>query len=417
MKQQTKLFLLGLAVWLAGCGRPAEPGAVLQGDVIGNGGHVVICRDSENRITSARLLDFYEASVLRDSHYTLGSASLSAIEKVRLALGRLEKIDPVRAKRYLDRANVFLDNLSFAEKVPLSPTNDYGYVQLPSYCKIEQLCIQKPPTAKNTLYTVNLDYWDRLDTDHKAGLVLHEIVYTDDLDRKLTDSVRTRRLASEIAGHLFGAKSVDEYKAQLKLLGLDFTGEPAPTPSLFWTAPPRFAAFVGSPLNAPLAGYVRNESGEPLVFKTSAGNGPSWMFLALGGMLGGSPTAADVGVHRIFVTAYDGKGRQAHTEVTVMVFGSNPADLDVRWFKQIVTVFLPDARAGRLYKVDLLNDDRVPKEAVGGWVRPFELPAFLKGSGWTFEGTPSRAHVGKHAIYWYFADRELLVKYEITVTR
>ena len=153
----------------------------------GNGGDVLVCKDENKNITSVELLDFYEARVKgRIKGIDLGDDSLSFSEKVQYAIDRLEKLDQRRAKKYRDRFKAFFNEDQFGWADRLVNIDDTGSLGIPQNCDIEQIATQEEaslPGDKRILIVKR--YWDLLDANNKAGLVLHELIYSEAMDLRL----------------------------------------------------------------------------------------------------------------------------------------------------------------------------------------------------------------------------------------
>lgn len=200
-------------------------------NIKGNGGDVVACRDQTGALTSVELLDFYEARTLRGIQRDLGPAELKVEEKIDLALKRLARLSPQRAATYRASALGFLKckPMAGAESMcltgqTLSDVPDSNHVAVPNGCTIEQIVIQRDPEfAEDARYLVNMDLWNLLDNDNKAGLALHEAIYREIRTLGFAGSTAARYFNSYITSH-----GLDQFQPEqapifefLKKLGLD----------------------------------------------------------------------------------------------------------------------------------------------------------------------------------------------------
>lgn len=159
---------------------------------VGNGGDLVVCRNSQNKITSVELLDYFEARELR--------GIVADIASTDQAIDRLKRLSPKRAERYRAAIADFNANALFKSGVELTDVPDSDHDLLPAGCKIEQLAIQrKPQFPEDKLYLINKDLWDLMSARDQAGLKLHEIIYRDTLDAGKTDSKTSRYFNSLIS--------------------------------------------------------------------------------------------------------------------------------------------------------------------------------------------------------------------------
>jgi hypothetical protein len=215
--------------------------AFAGGQEVGNGGDAVVCRDAGGNITSAELLDFYEARVLRGIDRDLGDPSLSVDAKTGIVVKRLAPLSPVRVDVYTMWLKAFMDNAQFLSGVQLVEVPDSDHLAFPKDCKVEQLAIQKEPEfPEDKRYTVNKDIWDRLDNDSRAGLMLHEIIYREAIAAGAKDSVGARYLNSRLCSHeadTFTMSTFVDILVEAGFLETDFDGREylvRPDRPMFW---------------------------------------------------------------------------------------------------------------------------------------------------------------------------------------
>jgi hypothetical protein len=160
----------------------------------GNGGQGIICKNGQGTIISVQVADYYEGlSTMPGTALDLGPATQSYMDIVKYVLARLSQIDPVAASRYLDRAQRFESELMFTT-TPLSPIDDaHDPVEAQPGCSLAQFALQNYPVKPlQSKYIVDQNIWDGADAIAKAGLVLHEVIYTDALEDGQTTSDNTR---------------------------------------------------------------------------------------------------------------------------------------------------------------------------------------------------------------------------------
>lgn len=185
----------------------------------GNGGDVVVCYSDPIRMTDEyldgiTLLDFYEGQQLRALTPSLGAPNLDPVEKAKIAFERLRSFDAARADYYIQRANNFMANVRFVTAtIPDIP--DQGDVLLPDDCKILQIAkhaIPQFPLDKE--FIIRSELWNRsyFDNTQKAGLIIHEIIYADAVERGQVNSINARYFTQYLASDQFSALSMDEYQ-------------------------------------------------------------------------------------------------------------------------------------------------------------------------------------------------------------
>ena len=192
--------------------------ASFAGDSKGNGGHVVVCREPRtNAIQHLELLDFYEAREIRGIERELGGTRTP--DKIAVALGRLARLDKPRAEAYAARAAKFESEALIKKGVKLRLIDDSFHLALPAHCRIEQLAIQiEPVFPEDRRYLVNGDYWELLDADNRAGLILHEVIYAEALRLGHTDSRAARYFNSYLTSKKIEAITPEGYPDFLRLI-------------------------------------------------------------------------------------------------------------------------------------------------------------------------------------------------------
>lgn len=176
--------------------------SILEGIHVGNGGDVVTCYGENGSITDIELLDYYEANLLHGRTVDLGAPDLEIKDKIRIALARLEQLDPKRVQEYRILAEEFWSEVQFLEGIVLTDIPDSQHVALPANknCRIEQVAIQRQPTfPEDFRYIVSKDLWDRLDNTGKAGLILHEIFLNEAIGEDVQHSIGVRYLNALIS--------------------------------------------------------------------------------------------------------------------------------------------------------------------------------------------------------------------------
>ncbi|WP_412463149.1 hypothetical protein [Halobacteriovorax sp. RT-2-6] len=164
----------------------SEHGLSLNGNVLGNGADVVICEDQ----SSVTLLDVYEGQ----NHYNifsrpidgpwifeLGDESIGFEEKVYFALNKIKKIDTKRFQRYIQWAKDLISSSTFINDgrevsiIDLVDISDSGNLFLSQDCKVKQIAVYN----SDYVYSIDKRYWQKLDENNKAALILHGIIYRD----------------------------------------------------------------------------------------------------------------------------------------------------------------------------------------------------------------------------------------------
>lgn len=163
------------------------PMALFAGGSDGGGGNGVVCYNpaSPKEIVSVELLDFYEGKVLEGYEINERDGSyLDILEHV------IEKSASQEVKDYLKSYTNFNRGFKFLPPgVRLKPINDSSEIFIPDNCKVEQIINFQGPSR---IFVVG-DFWNLLSETHKAGLLLHEILWKTEREAGVKNSARARR--------------------------------------------------------------------------------------------------------------------------------------------------------------------------------------------------------------------------------
>jgi len=192
------------------------PGVALAGHEVGNGGNGVVCRNGSGAITTVQLLDYFQYE--DKLPYDLGPKSWTYLQKVDFALTRLEKLDSTRATYFQKEANQFT-SVTHWQDGPLQSIPDSGFVPVPANCSIQQMAVQHVNNdSQGKRYAVTNDLWNWLDDDGKAGLILHEVIYREEIRLGYTDSIKARYYNAVISSDQINTMTSDAYDDFAKMI-------------------------------------------------------------------------------------------------------------------------------------------------------------------------------------------------------
>lgn len=158
----------------------------------GNGGISVVCRDSDNKIISAELLEIYEGKTLYQKTY---DHSQNNLKHILSAVEDQLKVSSIYIEKYQKEMELIHKNIIFVPKGhKIELTEDALPVISQKNCRLEQLANYTP--AGDVL--ISQEIYESLDILNKAALYVHEAVYAVRRHAKDTTSVRTRRLVREL---------------------------------------------------------------------------------------------------------------------------------------------------------------------------------------------------------------------------
>jgi acetone carboxylase gamma subunit len=157
------------------------------GQGTGNGGDIVICKSSNDKIITSELLDIYELK----EYYFLNIPEFKNQPFEFILNHYLTEVLHPKWKYYQyykERIDLFLDRVKFVN-YELEDVADSYHIILPNNCEIKQIAINK----MNGEIVINEKLWNKLDSFNKVALVFHELFYEDAILSGQTDSISTRK--------------------------------------------------------------------------------------------------------------------------------------------------------------------------------------------------------------------------------
>ncbi len=203
----------------------------LSWDKVGNAGFVIDCQGQ------VEVFDFFEA---KNKNQLLSFSSLpgeSVHEKVEGLLIKLEQLDPNRAKNYrfqyknfwnknkiieTERSTFTLNHIEVKDK---TNQKDYGLgdVSIPENCSLKLALQQFAPSYKGGYrqgriqVEIYSQLWNTLSNDIKAGLILHELFYRENILLDFNfNSMGVRQLNALLVSDQFSNMKKIDWEASLK---------------------------------------------------------------------------------------------------------------------------------------------------------------------------------------------------------
>ncbi len=147
---------------------------------IGNGGDVIDCQDV---MIAPRLLDYYEMEQMRGIPIDI-SINATLDETMQILLQRIAIVNPILSETFRINYENFNKEAAFVPNATLVDIPDSKHVAIPKGCDVKQIVIQQAPKMpKDKRYIVSKDLWDRMSARDRAGLIMHELIYREVLDR------------------------------------------------------------------------------------------------------------------------------------------------------------------------------------------------------------------------------------------
>lgn len=193
--------------------------------LVGNGGHVLVCNNS------IFVLDYYE-SIHR---YNLSPQIPKLPNPVEIAAKILQRMPHCY---HQEMALALIKNMSFGSKstegLPLS--QDFGKVYLPRECKLEQLVLQNPSRGGpgEPTYLINKAHWLKLPPEQQAVIMLHEAFYRmSEQARSLYSSESIRYLVALLISNEQTSDKFEQLLEDLNLMNTIPYGNHAICPSYY----------------------------------------------------------------------------------------------------------------------------------------------------------------------------------------
>lgn len=143
--------------------------------VVGNGGSVVLCKNSDNKVIKSELFDLYEGRVLNGNTYK--EISDPFLHQAQNKIDQLTKSldqNPKAEGSIQEKFDFVNKNLIFLPTgVGLKPINDIDEFILPKNCELTQTINFR---IDYKIY-VDSDVWSTLTETQKAALLVHETIY------------------------------------------------------------------------------------------------------------------------------------------------------------------------------------------------------------------------------------------------
>lgn len=189
------------------------------GDEVGNGGNVIMCEEGTDG--SIETLDVYEARVIRDLWINLDTVEGNEFAKARAAIQGLHNLDPDREAFYLKLLAHFPSDMLLLPNEHFPEVKDSNHFPPPVQCTVAQAVIQRRKIyPQDKRYFFNQRLWALWDKNHRAALILHEIIYYDALRHGHTTSEATRYFNSLLFSGEIARLNQDEYSLLIDNLNL-----------------------------------------------------------------------------------------------------------------------------------------------------------------------------------------------------
>lgn len=182
-----------------------------SGNEVGNGGDALVCQTPDKKVL-VHLFDFFEYQNQHGEKIEEKEGDFKSI--VASIVDQLKINDPKLAQLLKSRSERFLSDSQFVTTAKLTDIKDANsMMKAPNKnCQIEQVAILKKKVLSNEKkFLISEILWDKMSETHKAGLVLHELIYEYFADLRETNSVNARAINAYLFSKNFSKVTSDDY--------------------------------------------------------------------------------------------------------------------------------------------------------------------------------------------------------------
>lgn len=182
----------------------------------GHGGDAVVCRLTDGTET-VELFDYYEARITRGQTTALEGASYVA--QVEDALAKLGRYDANYASTLFQNFKRLLQPgaIEFKSRDEIPEIDDAtSWAPIGDGCRKAQLAKQKSVTEylnepTGAWLTIDRDLWNAMTPNGRAGLILHEIIYREEIRVGVMNSDGVRFFNALLSSPQFSTLSNEEF--------------------------------------------------------------------------------------------------------------------------------------------------------------------------------------------------------------
>ncbi len=215
-----------------------EEGQDLQGKEVGNGGSALVCYDRKafddqgkpiaaaQVVGTPELTDYWEQSEISVWKLDMGVSGVGYRQKAANVLDRLKRVDPARSERLLLRLAQFDQVFSLLRKAEPPASHDRTLRVKPrgrENCYDQTIAFQvKNPGQYEKKILVDGPLFNRMSEDSKAGLILHELLYEEDIGVGAKSSDKVRSFTFLISSNYVAQVQHHEFMTYVLTEGLDY---------------------------------------------------------------------------------------------------------------------------------------------------------------------------------------------------
>jgi hypothetical protein len=186
-----------------------------NGNTVGNGGDVVVCKDS------IEVLDLSEAKMLHTQTIRKLEDKATYKERISELLLSIRTLDPKLYEQYQMVLSQLDKRLKFISKAKFRDVLDSLEIAVGEECELKQIAIQQNLKGQSVIH-VDEELWQKLNQENQAALILHEMIYEHFLYLGEKNSIKVRKFNALIHSEEILKMKLEHYQKFARDLGLKF---------------------------------------------------------------------------------------------------------------------------------------------------------------------------------------------------
>jgi hypothetical protein len=200
---------------------------------VGNGGDVFVCHETKNLVPAkspfkkskkpdqvARVVKTVELLDFMESELSLVEYSGDHHSILSQVIKNLKTIAPQLANQYEKRIGKIVDEIYYQE-YSLKDIEDSSEIIERKDCTLVQAAVRKNEVSYGEKrFVIQKSLWDKMDSRHKAGLILHEVIYEHFFKLGEFNSVKARKVNALLFSSSLSKMTTHQFYANLQKMDL-----------------------------------------------------------------------------------------------------------------------------------------------------------------------------------------------------
>lgn len=200
---------------------------------VGNGGDVFVCHETKRAVPSkspfkkskksddlARIIKTVELLDFMESELPLVDYTGDYQSVLNQVIKNLKTVAPQLATQYEKRIGKIADEI-FYQEYSLKDIDDSSELIQRKNCTLVQAAVRKNEVSfGEKRFVIQKDLWDKMDDKHKAGLILHEIIYEHFYKLGEYNSVKARKVNALLFSSSLAKMTTQQFYSNLQRMDL-----------------------------------------------------------------------------------------------------------------------------------------------------------------------------------------------------